>query len=57
MPQEKKQLKLDLSIFVTPIQHISEIEMDIVKRKGALDTYYQKWNILIWLQTVNTDYM
>ena len=46
-----RKIKPHLPIFFAKLQNISAIELDIAKRRGALEHYYNKWNSLLsWLQ-------
>ena len=38
-------------LFLSNIRRITEIEIKIARRRGALDNYYMKWNNIVnWLQ-------
>ena len=47
-----RKIKLKLSFFLAKLQNISAIELNVAKRRGALEYYYCKWNSLLsWLES------
>ena len=41
----------NFQLFLSNIRRITEIEINIAQRRGALDNYYMKWNNIVnWLQ-------